>query len=78
MPNLSNMAVRTSDDVDPSQRYVTLILVRGEDAWFATGKGDKRELVADQREHGGLLIAAWTGQYKTDIFAVDVEKLRDI
>lgn len=35
---------------------------------FATGRGDKDTLVASFKPDEDLLIWAWKGQYKTDIF----------
>jgi hypothetical protein len=55
-------------------RAVTLVAMDGARLVYATTVGGKRELLAAT---DGPLWAAWTGQWKTNIFAVARERVVD-
>ena len=57
---------------------VTLARVRDGAIVFCNGKGDKKAMLADAMTDvaaGDVFFLAWTGQWKTDIFAVTSDDL---
>lgn len=66
---------RIEDDLNFTIRestYSTLILIKANgDAEYARTRGDKDQLISQFIEGEDLLLWAWIGQHKTDIFMLD-------
>lgn len=66
---------RTDTDALPlAASGVTLIRLRGREVLFDATMGGKRDLVATRKPKDRFL-AAWAGQWRTDIFDVPPEML---
>lgn len=63
----------TPDFPDIKSRGVTLIVVRGREPMFATSTTDKRDLIKNRKPRD-LIMAVWGGQYRNDVFKIDVKR----
>jgi hypothetical protein len=55
--------------------WYTLILIQIEGATYGNTVRAKDLIVSEFKESGGLLLLAWQGQYKTDVFHLTMEEL---
>lgn len=68
--------LKTSEDIPLAASHVSVIRIRrGAPIVYAKGKGEKQGLIAD-RKPSDKFLAAWTGQWSTDIFEVDFKALK--
>lgn len=69
------MELKTSPDIPLAASHVSIIRVRRGAIEYAKGKGEKQEFIAE-RKPSDKFLAAWTGQWSTDIFSVDYKALK--
>jgi len=62
--------IRTAD-------HTTLILVKASgDAMYGRTRSDKDDIIADFNADADLLLWAWTGQFRTDIFLLKQDDIK--
>lgn len=61
------------DAIPYDSRIAPLIWVGDDGPLFAAGISGKRALLKHARDSGGVLLIAWPGQWRTDVFTVDLE-----
>ena len=71
----SNLRPYTSD-LPVTEALVTAILIRGSEVRQEHTKTGKRELLS-LYQPGDKLMAAWTGNYRTNIFDLPFENFRE-
>jgi hypothetical protein len=73
--NLVNIRQGETDKIPFDNRKVTFILITNKEICTDKTWGGKLEIL-DNIKSGDLLLAAWTGEYSTDIFQLDVKLLK--
>lgn len=71
LPKISGVERNGYDPVSWQDPCSPLVYVKGDEIRQATGVTDKRELVREARDNGGLLLMPWVGRWSTTVFEVD-------
>ncbi len=73
--NLVNIRQGETDKIPFDNRKVTFILITNKEVRTDKTWGGKLDIL-DNIKSGDMLLAAWTGEYSTDIFHLDVKLLK--
>jgi hypothetical protein len=73
--NLVNIRQGETDKIPFNNKRVTFILITNAEVRTDKTWGGKLDIL-DNIKSGDLLLAAWTGEYSTDIFQLDVKWLK--
>jgi len=65
------------DKTPIGERFVTVLLIRGNEVMQAKTKIEKREIVALAQDTD-LLLCVWTGKWSSDAFFLPIDRLRSV